>query len=232
MNALINLKDCREYMTITLNNKDHRIKLSGTIDDPYFCGRNVCDILGYKNPKDAIQRYVEKEDKKNLKQFNGSDEPNELGGGAHPNSLGSSEPLNYHEGKTVYINESGLYSLILSSQAPFAKEFKKLVCKIVLPSIRKYGSYQIESKLSEAMDQLAIKEKSEEELKTKLAKAERKAIRVNKFMRRIVVKEHKLEWIYIATNDQYPTPSGLGARCPWATGTQEKGYSRLDLPHV
>ena len=215
MNALINLKDCREYMTITLNNKDHRIKLSGTIDDPYFCGRNVCNILGYKNPKDAIQRYVEKEDKKDLKQlqtFNGSNEPNELGGGAHPNSLGSSEPLNYHEGKTVYINESGLYSLILSSQAPFAKD---------LPSIRKYGSYQIESKLSEAMDQ-----KSEEELKTKLAKAERKAIRVNKFMRRIVVKE------YNATNDQYPTPKGLGARFPWATGTQEKGYSRLDLPHV
>ena len=169
-----------------------------------------------------------------------------MGGGAHPTSLGSLEPLNYNEGKTVYINESGLYSLILSSQAPFAKEFKKLVCKIILPSIRKYGSYQIESKLSEAMDQLALKEKSvseamdqlalkeksEEELKTKLAKAERKAIRVNKFMRRIVVKEHKLEWIYIATNDQYPTPSGLGARCPWATGTQEKDYSRLGLPHA
>ena len=69
-------------------------------------------------------------------------------------------------------------------------------------------------------------------MKEKLVRAERKAIRVNKFMRRIVVKEHKLEWIYIATNDQYPTPKGLGARCPWATGTQEKGYSRLDLPHV
>ena len=92
MNALINLKDCREYMTITLNNKDHRIKLSGTIDDPYFCGRNVW----YSR-----------------KSLNN---PNEVGGGAHPNSLGSSEPLNYHEGKTVYINESGLYSLILSSQ--------------------------------------------------------------------------------------------------------------------
>ena len=108
MNALINLKDCREYMTITLNNKDHRIKLSGTIYDPYFCGRNVCDILGYKDPKDAIRQYVEKEDKKDLKQL-------------------SNEPLNYNEGKTVYINESGLYSLILSSQAPFAEEFKKLV---------------------------------------------------------------------------------------------------------
>src|SRR5574343_643329 len=119
MNALINLKDCREYMTITLNNKDHRIKLSGTIDDPYFCGRNVCDILGYKDPKDAIQRYVEKEDKKDLKQlqtFNGSNEPNELGGALPPNSLGSSEPLNYHEGKAIYINEDGLRSLINGSR--------------------------------------------------------------------------------------------------------------------
>src|SRR5574343_629624 len=105
MNALINLKDCREYMTITLNNKDHMINLSGTIDDPYFFGSNICDILGYKDPKDAIQRYVEKEDKKDLKQlqtFNGSDEPNEVGGGAPPTSLGSLEALNYNEGKTAY----------------------------------------------------------------------------------------------------------------------------------
>src|SRR5574343_128815 len=119
MNALINLKDCREYMTITLNNKDHRIKLSGTIDDPYFCGRNVCDILGYKDPKDAIQRYVEKEDKKDLKQlqtFNGSNEPNELGGALPPNSLGSNRPLTFHEGKAIYINEDGLRSLISGSR--------------------------------------------------------------------------------------------------------------------
>jgi hypothetical protein len=56
------------------------------------------------------------------------------------------------------------------------------------------------------MEQLAIKEQSEEELrreqeelKDKLVRAERKAIRVNKFMRRVVIKEKKLEWIYIAT---------------------------------
>lgn len=53
--------------------------------------------------------------------------------------------------------------------------------------------------------QLAIKEKSEEQedLKNKLVKAERKAIRVNKFMKRITVKEKKMEWIYIATNNFY-----------------------------
>ena len=67
-------------------------------------------------------------------------------------------------------------------------------------------SYMVEKATLEnrvAKSQLALKEKSEEELKEKLVRAERKAIRVNKFMRRIVVKEHKLEWIYIATNDQY-----------------------------
>jgi hypothetical protein len=110
----------------------------------------------------------------------------------------------------VYITETGLYSLILASQAPFAKEFKRLVCKTILPSIRKYGSYQVESQLTQAMEQLAIKEKSEEDLKregeelrNKLVKAERKAIRVNKFMKRITIKERKMEWIYIATNDFY-----------------------------
>ena len=62
----------------------------------------------------------------------------------------------------------------------------------------------LKEKLEEELSaQLALKEKLEEEMKEKLVRAERKAIRVNKFMRRIVVKEHKLEWIYIATNDQY-----------------------------
>ena len=78
-----------------------------------------------------------------------------------------------------------------------------MVCKTILPSIRKYGSYQVESQLSLAMEQLAIKDKAEEELKEKLVKAERKAIRVNKFMKRITIKEAKLEWIYIATNKYY-----------------------------
>jgi len=75
MNALINLKDCKEYMTITLNEKNHqisaegakRIKLAGTIDDPYFCGRDVCEILGYQNIKKALHENIEEDYKKNLK---------------------------------------------------------------------------------------------------------------------------------------------------------------------
>jgi prophage antirepressor-like protein len=206
MNALIDLTKCREYLTITRYEQSHKIGLNGTIDTPYFCYKDVSDILGYKNSKDALYRHVDGDDKislQELKKLVRAERTNFLGSMDHNN-------LSYHDGKAVYITETGLYSLILASQAPFAKEFKRLVCKTILPSIRKYGSYQVESQLTQAMEQLAIKEKSEEDLKregeelrNKLVKAERKAIRVNKFMKRITIKERKMEWIYIATNDFY-----------------------------
>jgi hypothetical protein len=113
------------------------------------------------------------------------------------------ENFSFREGQNIFISETGLYSLILSSQAPFAKEFKRLVCKIILPSIRKYGSYQVESQLSLAMEQLAIKDTELEQEKEARVKAERKAIRINKFMKRITIKENKAEWIYIATTKFY-----------------------------
>lgn len=199
MEALINLKDCKEYMTITLNGQQHQIKLAGTINEPYFCGKDVCEVLGYKDLKDALWRYVDNEEKVSLQHM-------ETVVGTVPTtvSIGKSyDELSYNDGKAVYISEAGLYSLIMSSQAPFAKKFRKLVCKVILPSIRKYGSYQVESQLSEAMEKLALKEKSEKDLMIRTERAERKAIRINKFMRRVTVKEHKLEWIYIATTQVY-----------------------------
>jgi len=207
MNALINLKDCKEYMTIKLNNKDHHIKLAGTIDDPYFCGKDVCVVLGYKDLKDALQRHVDEDDKKSLKELN-----IELGAAAPPNSMLGKyhENLSYHDGRVVYVSEAGLYNLIMSSQAPFAKEFRKLVCKVILPSIRKYGSYHIEQQLAikdeqlnDSMEQLSIKNKELEQANKAKEKAELKALRIKKFMNNIKIKELKLEWIYIATTDQY-----------------------------
>jgi prophage antirepressor-like protein len=67
MNALINLKDCKEYMVITLNNKDHQVKLAGTIDDPYFCGKDVCIVLGYTAIKISLQKFVDKMTKNHSK---------------------------------------------------------------------------------------------------------------------------------------------------------------------
>lgn len=137
MNALIDLTKCREHLTINIGGRDHQIKLSGTIEDPYFCGRDVCEVLGYRDVKQALQKHVKSKYKSELKRFL---EPKKLDVTSTSNFLGSFESLNYHSGKAVYINEPGLYSLIMHSDAPFAEEFQDMVYETILPSIRKYGS--------------------------------------------------------------------------------------------
>lgn len=98
--------------------------------EPYFVGKDVAEILGYTNVNKAIQMHVDDEDKRTL----------DFKGFSHfGTSLWSG---NDFSNKTV-INESGLYSLILSSKLPKAKEFKHWVTSEVLPSIRKTGSYAI-----------------------------------------------------------------------------------------
>ncbi|AAK82150.1 289L [Invertebrate iridescent virus Kaz2018] len=163
MDALINLKDCKEYMTITFCNQEHQIKLAGTVDTPYFCGKDVCKVLGYKDIKDALKKHVDREDKLPLSEIK------KVGGTAPPTFLGQTYAyLSHNDGRAVYISEGGLYSLIMSSEAPFAKDFRRLVCNVILPSIRKFGSYSIEQQLSSAMEQLALKDKSEQELQFQL----------------------------------------------------------------
>lgn len=86
-------------------------------NEPYFVGKDVAEILGYSNTPKAIRDHVDEEDKtvNDLFTVNGT--------------------------KGVLINESGLYSLILSSKLPKAKEFKHWVTSEVLPSIRRHGAY-------------------------------------------------------------------------------------------
>ncbi|QMS79738.1 hypothetical protein IIV6-T1_283 [Invertebrate iridescent virus 6] len=169
MDALINLKDCKEYMTITFCNQEHQIKLAGTVDTPYFCGKDVCKVLGYKDIKDALKKHVDREDKLPLSEIK------KVGGAVPPTFLGQTYAyLSHNDGRAVYISEGGLYSLIMSSEAPFAKDFRRLVCNVILPSIRKFGSYSIEQQLSSAMEQLALKDKSEQELQFQLQESERR----------------------------------------------------------
>lgn len=87
-------------------------------DEPYFVGKDVAEILGYANPQRAIRNYVDEEDKGVTKSV----------------TPGGKQDI-------VIINESGLYSLILSSKLPKAKEFKRWVTAEVLPAIRKTGGY-------------------------------------------------------------------------------------------
>jgi len=81
--ALINLSG--DYITFDVGSKkDQRIKIVGTHEHPYFCGKDVCNILEYKDIKQALQDNVKEKHKKDLKTFN-----NELGVWQTPNSLGS-----------------------------------------------------------------------------------------------------------------------------------------------
>ena len=91
--------------------------------EPYFVGKDVAEILGYANTSKALIDHVDDEDKLNNETLS---------------SLGQ-------RGGWL-INESGLYSLILSSKLPTAKKFKRWVTSEILPAIRKTGSYSIQSK--------------------------------------------------------------------------------------
>lgn len=86
--------------------------------NPWFVAKDISDALGYKNSRDALSRHVSNEDKADVGIYDGRQIRN----------------MNI-------INESGMYSLILSSKLPKAKEFKRWVTSEVLPSIRKSGGY-------------------------------------------------------------------------------------------
>lgn len=101
------------------NNEVRTLNIDGK---PYFVGKDVADILGYSNPQKALRDHVDEEDKTVNDSFtvNGT--------------------------KAVLINESGLYSLILSSKMPNAKKFKRWVTSEVLPAIVHKGVYMTDKK--------------------------------------------------------------------------------------
>lgn len=105
-----------------------------TIDgEPWFVGKDVADVLGYSNSSKAILTHVDSEDKTFLMM-----------------DIADSQNGNVPIGqtKTAIINESGLYSLIISSKLPNAKAFKRWVTADILPAIRKTGGYMTDELLA------------------------------------------------------------------------------------
>ena len=128
-------------------------------DEPWFVGKDVAEVLGYKNQNDALVKHVDDEDKDTI---------------AIRDSIGRNR-------NTPIINESGLYSLVLSSKLPSAKKFKRWVTSEVLPALRKTGQYQVKElsgselmakALIEAQSVLAAKDKQIEEMKPKVVFAD------------------------------------------------------------
>ena len=94
------------------------IRVISIEDEPWLVGKDVAQALGYTDTDQALRRHVDDEDKL-TRNFDGSGQ---------------------NRGMTI-INESGLYSLVLSSKLPTARKFRRLVTSEVLPSIRKTGGY-------------------------------------------------------------------------------------------
>lgn len=134
------------------NYEDKEIRTQLINNEIWFVGKDVAEILGYSNTPKAIRDHIDDEDKRTERIV-------------HP--LGG-------EQDTYIINESGLYSLILSSKLEGAKKFKKWVTSEVLPSIRKHGAYMTDKTIEQALTnpdfliQLATNLKEEKEKNKKL----------------------------------------------------------------
>lgn len=105
-------------ITVFNNDEFGSIRTVTIKNEPWFVGKDVAEVLGYTNPSKALADHVDTEDKLNNETL-----------------------LSLGQRGGWLINESGLYSLILSSKLPSAKKFKRWVTSEVLPSIRKTGSY-------------------------------------------------------------------------------------------
>lgn len=136
------------------NFESHEVRSLLLNNEPWFVGKDVAEALGYSKARNAIATHIDSEDKK--------DAPIQ-------GTLGGVQEM-------TVINESGLYSLVLSSKLPSAKKFKRWVTSEVLPALRKTGQYQVKElsgqelmakALIEAQSVLAAKDKVIEEMKPK-----------------------------------------------------------------
>lgn len=105
-------------MTVFRDERFGEIRTAIINGEPWFVGKDVADNLGYQNGSRDINRHVEEDDRRKIMLSDGTQMK-----------------------ETIVINESGLYSLILSSKLPQAKEFKRWVTSTVLPAIRSAGGY-------------------------------------------------------------------------------------------
>ena len=131
MNEIFNFRG-QDVRTVVINN------------EPYFVGKDVAEILGYTNSRQALKNHVDEDDK----------------GVSKCDTPGGKQDL-------VIINESGLYSLILSSKLPQAKEFKRWVTSEVLPTIRKHGMFATDELLDNPDFAIATLQKLKEEREAK-----------------------------------------------------------------
>ena len=186
-------------------------------DNPYFVGKDVAEILGYKNPNEAIQDHVDNEDKF-LRSSMGSE---------MLKLFSSVKDIQNKFGRqdNWFINESGVYALVFSSKLPKAKEFKRWVTSEVLPAIRKHGAYMTEQTVEKALTspdfliQLATNLKKErearQEAEAKNFKLEHEVVGLNEKISELKPKADYVDRILkstsLVTTTQIAKDYGMGA---------------------
>ena len=143
--GMIDFGESRASITSFNHEKFGNIRICGAdTNNPLFCAMDLCRALGYSNGRDAVAKHVDSDDVAKRDTID---------------SMGRNQLL-------TYVNESGMYALILGSKLPQAKQFKHWVTSDVLPSIRKNGSYSVEQL---SRKQLALMVVQAEEEKERLA---------------------------------------------------------------
>lgn len=153
-------------------------------DQPWFAAKDVCEVLEIKNTTDALKRL----DADEVTRFN-------LGG---------------LSGETNFVNEYGLYSLVLGSRKVEAKQFKRWITHEVIPAIRKHGGYLTQQKVEEAL----LNPDTLIQLATQLKDERAKRIQSEKFINRIATSENSIlvrELAKVASKDGFV----IGERRLW-----------------
>ena len=164
----------KNEMMIFNNEQFGQVRVIEIDGEGWLVGKDVAELLGYKNTRDALHKHVDEEDKSEVAIHDGSQNRN-----------------------MVVINESGLYSLVLRSKLPQAKKFRHWGTSEVLPSIRKHGAYMTEQTLEQALTspdfliQLANQLKQEQEAR-KLAEQQKDEL--NKEVNTLLVAEDTISF--------------------------------------
>jgi len=177
-----------------INYGESSVRIVGTNDNPYFCGSEICKILGYKDIKKALQNSVKPKHKKTLEALGFSSGDS---GSPDENALDA-----YRNGKAIYISEPGLYALISKCSLPVAEKFQDWIHEEVLPSIRKKGEYKLQKELQikdKALEEsalaLSVKDKELEQLRFK-------TLQMTNYVTNVKIRT-KREYIYIVSTKQY-----------------------------
>lgn len=143
--GMLDFGESHASITSFNHEKFGNIRICGAdTNNPLFCAMDLCRALGYSNGRDAVAKHVDSDDVAKRDTID---------------SMGRNQLL-------TYVNESGMYALILGSKLPQAKQFKHWVTSDVLPSIRKNGTYSVEQL---SRKQLALMVVQAEEEKERLA---------------------------------------------------------------